>query len=69
MVVSPKGWAALRCIDPTVTKRLRRMAVPLESISILPMEDGDLPAAPGFERGTLRVVGALNRGLRMVGLP
>ena len=69
MVVSPKGWAALRCIDPTVTKRLRRMAVPLESISILPMEDGDLPAAPGFARGTLRVVGALNRGLRMVGLP
>ena len=69
MVISPKGWAALRCIDPTVHKRLRRMAVPIESISILPMEDGDLPAAPGFARVPLGVAGALNRGLRVIGLP
>ena len=69
VAISPEGWAALRCIDLTVCKRLRRMAAPIESISILPMEDGGLAAAPGYARVPLRVVGALNRGLRVVGLP
>ena len=69
MVIAPQGWAALRCIDSTVSKRLRRMAAPIESISILPMEEGGLPAAPGFARVPLRVAGAYNRGLRVVGLP
>ena len=50
VVIPSPGWAALRCIDPAVSKRLRRLAAPIKSVSILPMEDGGLPAAPGFAR-------------------
>ena len=69
VVISPSGWAALRCVDCTASKRLRQLAVPIESVTILPLEEGGSAAAPGFARSALRVLESLNRGLRACGLP
>jgi len=70
VVVSSAGWAALKCIDADVCKRLKKQSTPVESIRIVPLGGaaGDA-AAPGFARGTLRLFGVVNTVLRFLKLP
>jgi salicylate hydroxylase len=70
VVISPAGWAALRCIDAPVSQRLKKLSAPVEFLRIMPL-DGNAgeAAAPGLTRVALRLLTAVNTVLRFLKLP
>ncbi|KAJ1474245.1 hypothetical protein T484DRAFT_1833156 [Baffinella frigidus] len=70
VVISSSGWAALKCIDPDVCKRLKAQSAPIEFLRVVPLDDDTgKAAAPGLARGALRLFGAVNTALKFLRLP